>query len=545
MDGTQIALVLGALLLLVIVVLLVLVLRRVSARRVEEANRLAEAEAAAQRDAAATRAEAEREARDVVADARRRAADLTAEAERRLALDRAAEDESRADLARHRDEVRAELRALREEQSHRELRLSEREARLDRDGGELEQVRITLEGELEQHRREAQELAAQSATHQAELERIAELTTEQARAELLTQVEQDSHRQAALLARDIEDKARRGADQQARMILVGVMQRLASEQTTEATVTSVALPGEDMKGRIIGREGRNIRTFEQVTGANLVIDDTPEMVLVSCFDPVRREEARLALVELVEDGRIHPTRIEEAHRRSQETVKERCHQAAEDALLEVGITDLAPQLVDTLGTLRYRTSYGQNVLKHLVECAHLAGMIAAELGLDVAACKRSAFLHDIGKALTHEAEGSHALVGADLARRHGEHPDIVHAIEAHHNEVDPETVEAVLVQVVDAISGARPGARRESVETYMKRMTRLEKIARSQNGVDKVFAMQAGRDVRVMVKPEVVDDVEAQVLARTIVQQIEAELTYPGQIKVTVVRESRATATAK
>jgi ribonuclease Y len=300
-----------------------------------------------------------------------------------------------------------------------------------------------------------------------------------------------------------------------------------------------------MKGRIIGREGRNIRAFEQVTGVNVMIDDTPESVLLSSFDPVRRETARITLTELVKDGRIHPQRIEEVHERSKSQIEQQCLRAAEDAMTEVGISDLHPALVPILGTLRYRTSYGQNVLKHLVECAHIAGLMAAEMGLDVAQCKRSAFLHDIGKALTHEVEGSHAIVGADLARKYGEHPDVVHAIEAHHNEVEVRTVEAILTQAADAISGSRPGARRESIEAYVQRLERLEEIAGARDGVEKVFAMQAGRELRVMVIPEVVDDIEAQVLARDIAKQIEEELTYPGQIRVTVVRESRATETAR
>jgi ribonucrease Y len=300
-----------------------------------------------------------------------------------------------------------------------------------------------------------------------------------------------------------------------------------------------------MKGQIIGREGRNIRAFEQVTGVNVMIDDTPEAVLLSCFDPVRRETARMTLTELVADGRIHPARIEEVHERSKSQIQAQCLRAAEDAMAEVGISDLHSALVPVLGTLRYRTSYGQNVLKHLVESANIAALMAAELGLDIAHCKRAAFLHDIGKALTHEVEGSHAIVGADLARRYGEHADVVHAIEAHHGEVEVRTVEAVLVQAADAISGSRPGARRESIEAYVQRLERLEEIAAARDGVDKVFAMQAGREIRVMVAPEVVDDIEAQVLARDIAKQIEEELTYPGQIKVTVVRESRATETAR
>jgi ribonuclease Y len=310
-------------------------------------------------------------------------------------------------------------------------------------------------------------------------------------------------------------------------------------------VSVVHLPSDDMKGRVIGREGRNIRAFEHTTGVNLIIDDTPEAVLLSCFDPVRREIARLTIEELISDGRIHPSRIEDVHERSGAEVERLCIRAGEDAALEMGITDLHPQLIATLGRLRYRTSYGQNVLRHLVESGHAAGLLADELGLDRATCVRGAFLHDIGKALTHEVEGSHALVGADLARKFGEHEDVVHAIEAHHNEVEPRTVEAVITQAADAISGGRPGARRESLEAYIERLHRLEEIALAKPGVLKVYAMQAGRDVRVMVAPDVVDDIEAQVLARDIAKQFEEELTYPGQIKVTVIRESRATETAR
>jgi ribonuclease Y len=300
-----------------------------------------------------------------------------------------------------------------------------------------------------------------------------------------------------------------------------------------------------MKGRIIGREGRNIRAFESITGVNLIIDDTPEAVLLSCFDPVRREVGRLTLEKLVFDGRIHPHRIEEAYEVAMGEVGRLCHTAADDALLEVGIGEIHPQLRTLLGRLRYRTSYGQNVLRHLVETAHIAATMAAELRLDTALVKRCAFLHDIGKALTHEVEGSHAIIGADLARRCGESDDVVHAIEAHHNEVAPQTVEAVLTQASDACSGGRPGARRESLEAYVKRLERIEEIATARAGVEKVFAMQAGREIRVMVRPEAVDDLGAAVLARDVAKQIEEELTYPGQIRVTVVRESRATEVAR
>jgi ribonucrease Y len=448
-----------------------------------------------------------------------------------------AEEESRA--------RRTELRELRADLERREQRLSDREERLDNDVRGLEDKTRQLEELKNQLKNQRQMLADLETQQQLTLERIAGMTAEQAKSELVAAVTHDAKRQAVLLARDIERQATREADARAQTIVVGAIQRLASELTSESVVSAVHLPGDDMKGRIIGREGRNIRAFEQVTGVNVMIDDTPEAVLLSCFDPVRRETARMTLTELVADGRIHPARIEEVHERSKSQIEAQCLRAAEDAMAEVGISDLHPALVPVLGTLRYRTSYGQNVLKHLVESAHVAALMAAELGLDIAHCKRAAFLHDIGKALTHEVEGSHAIVGADLARKYGEHPDVVHAIEAHHSEVEVRTVEAVLVQAADAISGSRPGARRESIEAYVQRLERLEEIAAARDGVDKVFAMQAGREIRVMVAPEVVDDIEAQVLARDIAKQIEEELTYPGQIKVTVVRESRATETAR
>jgi ribonucrease Y len=467
--------------------------------------------------------------------------ELRAKAENLLASAQSArseaEEESRA--------RRTELREQRADLERREQRLSDREERLDSDVRGLEDKTRQLEelkNDLKNQRRMLADLETQQ---QLTLERIAGLTAEQAKSELVASVTHDAKRQAVLLARDIERQAVREADARAQTIVVGAIQRLASELTSESVVSAVHLPGDDMKGRIIGREGRNIRAFEQVTGVNVMIDDTPEAVLLSCFDPVRRETARMTLTELVADGRIHPARIEEVHERSKSQIQAQCLRAAEDAMAEVGISDLHPALVPILGTLRYRTSYGQNVLKHLVESAHIAALMAAELGLDVAHCKRAAFLHDIGKALTHEVEGSHAIVGADLARKYGENPDVVHAIEAHHNEVEVRTVEAVLVQAADAISGSRPGARRESIEAYVQRLERLEEIAGAREGVDKVFAMQAGREIRVMVAPDVVDDIAAQVLARDIAKQIEEELTYPGQIKVTVVRESRATETAR
>lgn len=443
--------------------------------------------------------------------------------------------------------------------AEREQRLAERERQAEQERhrlAEREQKISAAETDLARRRaaltaREAalaDALATAAAERQRELARIAGLTPEAARAELLAELEADAKREAAVLVRRIEGEARRTAEERARAIVVEAIQRVASDQTTESTVSVLHLPSDEMKGRIIGREGRNIRAFESVTGVNLLVDETPAAVVLSCFDPVRRETARITMEKLVADGRIHPQRIEELHRMAEQEVALRCQRAAEDAMVEVGITDLHPELVTVLGRLRYRTSYGQNVLRHLVESAHLAALMAAELGLEparVRTTKRAAFLHDLGKALTHQAEGSHAKVGADLARRYGESEAVVHAIEAHHDEVPPRTIEAVLTQAADACSGARPGARREETAQFIHRVTRIEEIAASKPGVEKVYAMQAGREVRVMVRPEQVDDIGAAVLARDVAKQIEEELTYPGQVRVTVIRELRATETAR
>jgi ribonuclease Y len=489
-------------------------------QRLDEASRAAEqVRAAAESDAAGIVGRAE-EAAEKIAKAR-------AEAEADL---RAAKDEAgqlRTDLQRREDRL-----AERERRLDSELqKLGERSAALDQAGQELETQRGEL-ARLEDERREV-------------LERAAGLTADQAKAELVAGIENQARREAALIVRETESQARRDGETRARRIVTLAIQRVASEQTSESVVSVLHLPGDEMKGRIIGREGRNIRAFESVTGVNLIIDDTPEAVLLSCFDPVRREVGRLTLEHLVLDGRIHPQRIEEAYDRSKAEVAQLCARAGDDAMVDLGITDMHPELVTLLGQLRYRTSYGQNVLGHLVESAHIAAMMASELGLDPALLKRCTVLHDIGKALTHEVEGSHALIGAEIARKYGESADVVHAIEAHHNEVEVRTVEAVLTQAADAISGGRPGARRESLEAYVKRLERLEEIATAHDGVEKVFAMQAGREIRVMVKPDRVDDIQAQVIARNVAKQVEDELTYPGQIRVTVVRESRATEFAR
>ena len=478
----------------------------------------AEIEAAASKLAADLKADAERTAAEIISTAEAAAATATE-------LRREADDEAKA--------AKEEARRLRADIERREDRLSEREQRID----ELARKADERSAEIEGQRAELDRLEAD---RQAELERVSALTADQARAELVAGIEGQAKRDAARLVRDIEAEAQKEGNKRARKIVTLAIQRIASEQTSESVVSVLHLPGDEMKGRIIGREGRNIRAFESVTGVNLIIDDTPEAVLLSCFDPVRREVGRLTLERLVLDGRIHPQRIEEAYDRSKNEIEALCIRAGEDALIDVGLTDMHPELTNLLGRLKYRTSYGQNVLKHLVESAHIAGIMASELGLDPALMKRGTLLHDIGKALTHEVQGSHALIGAEIARKYGEPEDVVHAIEAHHNEVEVRTVEAVLTQAADAISGGRPGARRESLEAYVKRLERLESIAMAQEGVEKVFAMQAGREIRVMVKPGDVDDIQAQVIARDVAKRVEDELTYPGQIRVTVIRESRA-----
>ena len=417
--------------------------------------------------------------------------------------------------------------------------LSEREAVLTAEQARLGAAQARLADEQAQA---AEETGRQRS---AALEQASGLSVQQAREQVVAQVTGEAHRQAALTVRTIEGQAREQGEDRARAIVADAVQRVASAQTAESVVTVLALPDDEMKGRIIGREGRNIRAYEQVTGVNLVIDDTPDSVLLSCFDPVRREIGRVTLAELVKDGRISPPRIEEVHERARQAVLAGSTRAGEDAVLAVGLRDVHPELVELLGQLRLRTSYGQNVLGHLVETAHIAGLLASELRMDPTTTKRAAFLHDIGKALSHEVEGPHAAIGADLARRLGESDLVVHAIAAHHDEVAPQTVEAVLTQASDSCSGSRPGARRESLERYVQRLERLEAIASARPGVERAYAVQAGREVRIMVVPEQVDDAAALVLAQEVARQIEDELTYPGQVRVTVVRESRVTQVAR
>jgi ribonuclease Y len=426
-----------------------------------------------------------------------------------------------------------------------ENRLVQREESLDRRNDSLdhrEHQLSSFQGQLDRRKNDLDKLESKKT---AELERIASLTKDQAHDELLNKVRKESVGEEAKILRDSEQRVRAQADKTAREIVSTAIQRCAADQAGEITVATVHIPSDDLKGRIIGREGRNIRTFEQVSGVSLVIDDTPETVVLSSFDPVRRETARVALENLIADGRIHPARIEEMYKKAESLVQERVREAGEQAAFDTGIHDLHPELIKTLGALRYRTSYDQNVLQHSIQVAALCGVMASELGMDPAPAKRAGLLHDIGKAIDHQVEGPHAVIGADLARRYGEKPEIVHAIEAHHADIEPNTVLDVLVQAADAISAARPGARRESAENYIKRLEKLEEIANAHEGVERTYAMQAGRELHVMVEPEKISDAQATVLAHDIAKQIEDEMEYPGQVRVVVIRESRAIDTAK
>jgi ribonucrease Y len=438
-----------------------------------------------------------------------------------------------------------ELRERRAEIVRIEERILNKEESLDSRLSDLARRERTLaERELELEA-ERSRLAASEERHTRELERVAGLSAAQAKQVLLRDVEGQVRHEAARLVRQIEEETKRDADRRVRSILAVVMQRLAASHAAETTVSVVELNADDMKGRIIGREGRNIRVLENLTGVDFIIDDTPNAVVLSSFDGVRREIARLTLEKLLQDGRIHPARIEEMYYQAKSEIDNHITESGEQAVFEANVQSLDPELVKLLGRLKYRTSYGQNVLAHSIECAHLAAMMAHELGASPKTARRAALLHDIGKAVSHEIEGPHALVGGDLARRHGEPEAVAHAMEAHHNEVEPQTVEAVIVQAADALSGARPGARGESLESYVKRLRELEQIAARHTGVDKVYAMQAGREIRVMVQPGAIDDDGAVLLSHEIAREIEQELEYPGQIKVTVIRESRAVEYAK
>jgi ribonuclease Y len=441
---------------------------------------------------------------------------------------------------RLRAEAEAQIREARAAISKQEERLQRKEENLDRkiDGMERRERQIqNRERQIEQLHQEAERLRLQQRT---ELERISQLSQDDAQAIILRRVEEEARDELARRYREVEKSVREEADKSARKIIGMAIQRCASDYVAEVTISTVALPSEELKGRIIGREGRNIRAFEQVTGVDIIVDDTPEAVTLSCHDPVRREVARLSLAKLLKDGRIHPSRIEEVVAKTQQEVENVMREEGERVAYEANVQGLHPDLIKLLGRLKYRTSYGQNVLAHSLECALLAAHIAAEIGANINVAKTAALLHDIGKAVDHEVQGPHALIGADIARRLGRSPTIVHAIATHHNEDEPQTVEAFIVQAVDAISGARPGARRETLDLYIKRLEALETVATSFNGVQRAFAVQAGREVRVMVQPDMIDDLGSIHLARDVAKKIEDSLQYPGQIKVTVIRETRS-----
>ena len=453
--------------------------------------------------------------------------------------------EAKDEIHKSRTEYEKEVKERRAELSKTERRLEQKEATLDKKSEAFEKKEEELAQKLQKVAEAQAEVDAIKASQVKTLEIISGLTQEQAKQHLLQSVEEDVRHETAVKIKEIEQQMKDEADEKAREILSIAIQRCAADHAAEATVSVVALPNDEMKGRIIGREGRNIRTLETITGVDLIIDDTPEAITVSSFDPVRREIARLALEKLIADGRIHPTRIEDMVEKSRKEVDRTIREEGERACYETGVHNLNPELVKILGRQKYRTSYGQNVLNHSMEVAHIAGLMAAELGLDVALAKRAGLLHDLGKSIDHEVEGSHVQLGADIARKYKENPVVVNAIEAHHGDVEPKTVIAVLVQAADAVSAARPGARRENVENYIRRLQKLEELTGSYPGVDKAFAIQAGREVRIMVKPEVVSEDNMVLLARDVAKKIEAELEYPGQIKVNVIRETKAVEYAK
>jgi len=477
-----------------------------------------------------------------IADAERSAARILDEADRRQ---KEIQLEAKEEAIRVRNQVESELRERRNEIKHLERRVIQKEESLDRKLESLEQRQRNLsnkEQELDQVR---QNLLALEDERKQELERVSNLTIGEGREMLLAQAEREIRDEANRRLREIEQEVKEEANERARKIITVAMQRLTGEVVSEATVSVVPLPSEDLKGRIIGREGRNIRALEHVTGVDIIIDDTPDAVTLSSFDSVRREVARVALTRLISDGRIHPARIEEMVEKARKEVEVAIKEAGEGAAQEAGCPGLHPEIIRTLGRLKYRYSYGQNQLKHAVETANLAAMIAHEMGANVEVARRGGLLHDLGKAIDHEVEGTHALLGAELARRHGVHPGVIHCIEAHHEEVEPASAEAIITIVADAISGSRPGARRESMDQYLKRLEALEAVANSFPGVEKSFAIQAGREIRIIVKPEEIDDLGAARMAREISKRIQESLDYPGQIKVTVIRERRSVEYAK
>jgi ribonucrease Y len=453
--------------------------------------------------------------------------------------------EAKEEIHRLRTEMERENKERRAELQKSERRLVQKEENLDKKLDSYEKKEENLIEQTSKLRDSQDRIEELYLKQRNELERVSGLTSDDAKRELLSNVEVEVKHDTAKLIKDLEQQAKDEADNKAREIISMAIQRCAADHVAETTVSVVALPNDEMKGRIIGREGRNIRTLETLTGIDLIIDDTPEAVIVSGFDPVRREIARTALEKLINDGRIHPARIEEMVEKAQKEIEQKIKDAGEQATFDTGVHGVHPEIIKLLGRLRYRTSYGQNVLKHSTEVAHLAGLMAAELGVDVTMAKRAGLLHDIGKAVDHEMEGSHVELGAEVAKRYHESAIVVNAIESHHGDVEPTSVEAVLVAAADAISAARPGARRETLETYLKRLTRLEEISESFEGVEKCYAVQAGREIRIMVKPDKIDDDEAVLLARNVAKKIEEEMEYPGQIKVIIVRETRAVDYAK
>jgi ribonuclease Y len=453
--------------------------------------------------------------------------------------------EAKEENQKLRAEAERELKEHRNELSRQERRIAQKEETLDRKTEALESKDQKLNQKMKDLELKNDEITEIKNQQVEQLEKISGLTSEEAKDYLLKDIENQTRHEAAIMVKEIEQQAKENAEKNAKNLVAMSIQKVAADHVAETTVSVVNLPNDEMKGRIIGREGRNIRTLETLTGVDLIIDDTPEAVIVSSFDPIRREVARVALEKLIVDGRIHPARIEETVEKSRKEVENIIKQEGEAATFETGVHGLHPELIKLLGKLKFRTSYGQNVLKHSIEVAHLAGVMAGELGVDINLTKRAGLLHDIGKAVDHEVEGSHVTIGADIAKKYRENKDVVHAILAHHGDVEPETLVASLVQAADTISAARPGARRENLETYIKRLQKLEEIANDFEGVEKSFAIQAGREIRIMVKPESVDDDGMVLIAKDIVKRIETELEYPGQIKVSLIRETRTVDYAK
>ncbi|MBP5238820.1 MAG: ribonuclease Y [Clostridia bacterium] len=473
---------------------------------------------------------AEVEAKRIVNDAER-----TAETKKKESL-----VEAKEEAIRIKNETEKELKERRNDIQRMEKRVLQKEEHLDNKIEALDKKEEKLNAKIKQNEELQQQYEETRQKQLEELQRISGVSAEEAKAELLARVEVEARHEMAQKLSDIEKEYKETADEKAKDIITLAIQRCASDSVAEATVSVVDLPNDEMKGRIIGREGRNIRSIETLTGVDLIIDDTPEAITISTFDPIRREVARLTLEKLISDGRIHPSRIEEMVEKSKKEVEAVIKREGEQATFAVGVHGINPELVKLLGRLKYRTSYGQNVLKHSIEVAQIAGMIASELGLDVTQAKRAGLLHDIGKAMTHEVDGSHVAIGVDIARKYKESKEIIHAIEAHHGDVEPKTYVAVIVQAADAISAARPGARRENLENYIKRLQKLEEIANSFEGIEKSFAIQAGREIRIMVKPEEISDDKMIFVAKDIAKKIESELEYPGQIKINMIRETRA-----